>query len=47
VHVSRQFFDERRRLGNFRRLVTRWEYHSDNYLGFIELGCIMIMLRHL
>jgi len=34
-------------LGNFRRLVTRWEYHSENYLGFIELGCILIMLRHL
>jgi transposase len=34
-------------LQNFRRLVTRWEYHSDNFLGFVQLGCIVILLRHL
>jgi transposase len=32
---------------NFRRLITRWEYHADNFLGFVQLGCIVILLRHL
>jgi transposase len=34
-------------LYNFRRLVVRYEYHSENYFGFIQLACIMILLRHL
>ncbi len=34
-------------LGNFRRLVVRYEYHADNYRGFVQLGCILILLRHL
>lgn len=34
-------------LGNFRRLVVRYEYHADNYRGFVHLGCILILLRHL
>ena len=34
-------------LYNFRRLVVRYEYHSDNYLGFVQLACVMILLRHL
>ena len=32
-------------LGNFRRLVVRYEYHAANYLGFVHLGCILILLR--
>ena len=32
-------------LNNFRRLVIRYEYHADNYLGFVHLGCIVILLR--
>jgi transposase len=32
---------------NFRRLVTRWEYHIENFLGFVQLACIHLMLRHL
>jgi transposase len=32
---------------NFRRLVTRWEYHIENFLGFVHLACLHIMLRHL
>lgn len=32
---------------NFRRLVVRYEYHAENYLGFIQLACLMILLRHL
>ena len=32
-------------LGNFRRLVVRYERHADNFLGFVHLGCILILLR--
>jgi transposase len=32
---------------NFRRLTTRWEYHAENFLGFVQLGCICILLRNL
>jgi transposase len=32
-------------LGNFRRLVVRYERHALNYLGFVHLGCIRILLR--
>jgi transposase len=32
-------------LQNFRRLVVRWEYHADNFLGFVQLGCAIILLR--
>jgi transposase len=34
-------------LHNFRRLVTRWEYHVDNFLGMLHLACARILLRHL
>lgn len=34
-------------LQNFRRLVTRYEYHAENFLGFVQLGCIVILLRYL
>ena len=34
------------RLQNFRRIVVRYEYHSDNYLGFVLLGCMLILLRN-
>lgn len=33
-------------LHNFRRIVTRWEYHVDNYLAFVKLGCARILLRY-
>lgn len=32
-------------LHNFRRLVTRYEYHVENFLGFVHLGCMCIILR--
>jgi transposase len=32
---------------NFRRLVTRWEYHIENFLNFVHLACLHMMLRHL
>jgi transposase len=33
-------------LHNFRRLITRHERHPGNFLGFVQLGCICILLRH-
>jgi len=32
-------------LHNFRRVVTRWEYHAENYGGMVLLACIVILLR--
>ena len=34
-------------LHNFRRLVTRYEYHAQNFLGFLKLACCCILLWHL
>ena len=34
-------------LQNSRRLVTRWEHHVGNFLGFLQLACAQILLRHL
>ncbi len=34
-------------LGNFRRLVVRYERQVENYLGFVHLGCVVILLRYL
>jgi transposase len=31
----------------FRRLVTRYEFHAENFLGMVRLGCMKIMLRYL
>ena len=32
-------------LQNFRRILVRHEYHAENYLGFVQLGCAIILLR--
>jgi transposase len=32
-------------LQNFRRVATRFDYHAENYLGFVHLSCIKILLR--
>ena len=37
----------RRDVSAVRRLVIRWEYHADNFLGMVQLGCIKILLRHI
>ena len=34
-------------LHNFRRIVIRWEYYPDNFLGMVQLACAVILLRHL
>jgi transposase len=33
-------------LQNCRRFITRHERHAENFLGFVHLGCICILLRH-
>jgi len=32
-------------LFNFRKLVVRYEYHAANFLGFVHLAAILILLR--
>jgi transposase len=34
-------------LMKWRRLVTRYEHKADNFLGLVQLGCVVILLRHL
>ena len=34
-------------LKNFRRISSRWERHAVNFLGMVQLGCTLILLRHL
>ncbi len=31
----------------FRRLTDRYEHNAENFLGFVHLGCLVILLRHL
>jgi transposase len=31
----------------FRRLVTRYEQHAANFLAFVKLACVVILLRRL
>jgi hypothetical protein len=32
---------------HFRRLAVRYEYHAGYHLGFLHIGCVLILLRHL
>lgn len=32
-------------LQNFRRIQVRYDYYPENFLGFVQLGCMMILLR--
>jgi len=32
-------------LHNFRRIAMRFDFHDENYLGFVHPGCIRILLR--
>jgi transposase len=34
-------------LGNFRRLVVRWEYHITMYSAFFHMACLLITLKKL
>ncbi len=29
----------------FQAVVVRWEYHESNFLGMVQLACIVILLR--
>ncbi len=33
-------------LHNFRRLVVRYEYYAQNFLGMLRLACVIILLRY-
>jgi transposase len=33
-------------LQNYRRLIIRHERYAENFLGFLHLGCICILLRY-
>ena len=32
-------------LTQFRRIPVRYEYHIENFLGFLQLACIKVLLR--
>lgn len=32
-------------LQNYRRLIVRYDYHLENFLGFVHLACILILMR--
>jgi len=34
-------------LQTFRHLLTRFDYYAENFLGFLRLGCAIILMRHL
>jgi transposase len=34
-------------LHHFRGLMIRWEYHVENFVGMVRLGCMQILLRYL
>lgn len=34
-------------LKNYRRVNSRWERKAVNFLGMVQLGCVLILLRHL
>lgn len=34
-------------LKNYRRLSSRWERYAGNFLGMVQLACVLILLRHL
>jgi len=34
-------------LKRWRRITTRWELKAENFLGFVQLGCIALLLRKL
>jgi hypothetical protein len=28
-----------------RRILVRWEYHTQNFLGFVQLACLVLLFR--
>jgi hypothetical protein len=35
-----------RRSGQETRLLVRWEYYPVNFLGFVQLAAVCVLLRH-
>jgi len=33
-------------LQNYRRILVRFDRFVENYIGFVHLGCLIILLRH-
>jgi len=33
-------------LQNYRKCTIRYEYKAANYLGFVQLACVLIMTKH-
>jgi transposase len=33
-------------LYNYRRIITRFEFHATNFLAFVHLGCMMILMKN-
>jgi len=34
-------------LQSFRKVTTRWDYHIVNFLAFVRLACVVILMRYL
>jgi transposase len=34
-------------LQNYRRVLVRWDRDLENFRGFVQLACMLILLRHL
>jgi transposase len=28
-----------------RRILVRWKYHAQNFLGFVQLACLVVLFR--
>ena len=28
-----------------RRILVRWEYYAQNFLGFVQLACLVVLFR--
>ena len=28
-----------------RRILIRWEYHTQNFLGFVQLACLIVLFK--
>jgi hypothetical protein len=46
--APRQFLTRQRFFGWIqwqRRILVRWEYHANNFLGFVQLACLVVLLK--
>lgn len=34
-------------LQSFRKVTTRWDYHIVNFRAFVQLACVVILMRYL